>query len=151
MKDADGIATTRRRGFESVATGDRIPERTVPVGRADLVRYAGVSGDLNPLHWDDVIASRMGLDSVVAHGMFTMGVGAGYVVDWAGDPGAMLDVSVRFTSPVFVPPFPGTAEIELSGKVKSLDADRRTAVVSLVATSDGKKIFGRATATVQLG
>ncbi|QDQ98994.1 MaoC/PaaZ C-terminal domain-containing protein [Tomitella fengzijianii] len=139
-----------RREFESVEVGDALPPRAVPVGRADLVRYAGVSGDLNPLHWDDAIAARLGLDSVVAHGMFTMGVGAGYVCDWVGDPGAMLDVSVRFTSPVLVPPFPGQAQVELTGKVKSADPDTRTVVVALQARSAGKKVFGRATATVQL-
>nr|WP_235681331.1 MaoC/PaaZ C-terminal domain-containing protein [Tomitella gaofuii] len=139
-----------RRDFDSVAVGDALTPRTVSVGRADLVRYAGVSGDLNPLHWDDAIAARLGLDSVVAHGMFTMGVGAGYICDWVGDPGAMLDVSVRFTSPVLVPPFPARAEVELTGKVKSADPAARTVVVALQAKSGGKKVFGRATATVQL-
>ncbi len=139
-----------RRGLDEVAAGDELPPRTVPVTRADLVRYAGVSGDLNPLHWDDAIAARLGLDSVVAHGMFSMGLGAGYVCDWAGDPGALREVNVRFTSPVFVPPFPAAAEVEFTGKVKSVDPDERTAVVTLVARAGGKKIFGRATATVQL-
>ncbi len=147
---ADPGTAVGRRAYDSVAVGDELPPRTVPVSRADLVRYAGVSGDLNPLHWDDAIAARLGLDSVVAHGMFTMGVGAAYVCDWVGDPGAMLDVSVRFTSPVLVPPFPGTAEVELTGKVKSADPEARTVVVALQARSAGKKIFGRATSTVQL-
>lgn len=144
------MSTHQRREFDSVTVGEELPPQTIPVQRVDLVRYAGVSGDLNPLHWDDAIAARLGLDSVVAHGMFTMGVGAGYINDWVGDPGAMLDVSVRFTSPVLVPSFPGVAEIDFTGKVKSTDAEARTAVIAIVAKSGGKKIFGRATATVQL-
>jgi acyl dehydratase len=59
------------REFNSVKVGDRLPDRTYPLTRQDLVNYAGVSGDLNPIHWDDEIAKVVGLDTAIAHGMLT--------------------------------------------------------------------------------
>src|SRR5271156_6929468 len=76
------------REFDSVKVGDQLPEKIYPLTRQDLVNYAGVSGDLNPIHWDDEIAKVVGLDSVIAHGMLTMGLGGGYVTSWVGDPRA---------------------------------------------------------------
>lgn len=69
----------------------------------DLVNYAWVSGDLNPIHWDDEIAKQVGLDTAMAHGMLTMGLGGGYVTEWVGDPGAVTEYNVRFTAIVPVP------------------------------------------------
>lgn len=135
--------------FEDIAVGDELPPRTVRLTRGDLVNYAGVSGDANPIHWSDEVVKLVGLDNVVAHGMLTMGLGGGFVTSWLGDPGAVKEYNVRFTSPVYV----GSeepAEVEFTGKVKSVDPETRTAVVAIVAKSAGKKIFGRATATVQL-
>lgn len=135
--------------FDSVSVGDELPARVVRLTRGDLVNYAGVSGDANPIHWSDEIVGLVGLDNVVAHGMLTMGLGGGFVTSWLGDPGAVTEYNVRFTSPVYV----GSeipAEVEFTGKVKSVDPQTRTAVVAITAKSAGKKIFGRATATVQL-
>jgi acyl dehydratase len=139
------------RRFEDVAAGQELPESVVALTRADLVQYAGVAGDPNPIHWDDTVARSVGLPMAVAHGMLTMGVGAGYITSWLGDPGAVLEYNVRFTSPVYVPNDGKGAEIELSGKVRSVDEADRTAVIAIVAKVDGKKIFGRAAATVRLG
>ncbi|MFC4375788.1 fused (3R)-hydroxyacyl-ACP dehydratase subunits HadA/HadB [Nocardia halotolerans] len=143
------VRSTHALSFDSVAVGDELPARTVRLTRGDLVNYAGVSGDANPIHWSDEIVKLVGLDNVVAHGMLTMGLGGGFVTSWVGDPGAVTEYSVRFTSPVYVTA-DAPAEIEFTGKVKSVDPDTRTAVVALTAKSAGKKIFGRATATVQL-
>ncbi|WP_433208149.1 fused (3R)-hydroxyacyl-ACP dehydratase subunits HadA/HadB [Nocardia sp. CA-107356] len=135
--------------FADVTVGDELPPRTVRLTRGDLVNYAGVSGDANPIHWSDEVVKLVGLDNVVAHGMLTMGLGGGFVTSWLGDPGAVKEYNVRFTSPVYV----GSeepAEVEYTGKVKSVDPETRTAVVAIVAKAAGKKIFGRATATVQL-
>nr|WP_067700157.1 fused (3R)-hydroxyacyl-ACP dehydratase subunits HadA/HadB [Nocardia jejuensis] len=136
-------------GFEDVTVGDVLPTRVVRLTRGDLVNYAGVSGDANPIHWSDDVVKMVGLENVVAHGMLTMGLGGGFVTSWLGDPGAVKEYNVRFTSPVYVP-VDKPAEIEYTGKVKSVDPDTRTAVVAIVAKSEGRKIFGRATATVQL-
>ncbi|MEU2036050.1 fused (3R)-hydroxyacyl-ACP dehydratase subunits HadA/HadB [Nocardia amamiensis] len=146
---AEGLRTKHAIRFEDVSVGDELPPRTVRLTRGDLVNYAGVSGDANPIHWSDEVVKLVGLDDVVAHGMLTMGLGGGFVTSWLGDPGAVKEYNVRFTSPVYV----GTdeaAEVEYTGKVKSVDPEARTAVVAIVAKSAGKKIFGRATATVQL-
>ena len=135
--------------FDSVSVGDELPARVARLTRGDLVNYAGVSGDANPIHWSDEVVKLVGLDNVVAHGMLTMGLGGGFVTSWLGDPGAVKEYNVRFTSPVYV----GSdvpAEVEYTGKVKSVDPQTRTAVVAITAKSAGKKIFGRATATVQL-
>jgi acyl dehydratase len=137
------------RKFEDVSVGEELPERIVKLTRGDLVNYAGVSGDPNPIHWSDEVVKLAGLDNVIAHGMLTMGLGGGFVTSWLGDPGAVKEYNVRFTSSVYVRE-DEAAQVEYTGKVKSLDEESKTAVVAIVARSEGKKIFGRATATVHL-
>lgn len=143
------VPSKRAISFDDVTVGEELPPRTVRLTRGDLVNYAGVSGDANPIHWSDEVVKLVGLENVVAHGMLTMGLGGSFVTSWLGNPGAVKEYNVRFTSPVYV----GSdepAEIEYTGKVKSVDPETRTAVVAIVARSAGRKIFGRATATVQL-
>ncbi|MDV6240019.1 (3R)-hydroxyacyl-ACP dehydratase subunit HadB [Rhodococcus opacus] len=137
------------RKFEDVSVGEELPDRIVKLTRGDLVNYAGVSGDPNPIHWSDEVVKLAGLDNVIAHGMLTMGLGGGFVTSWLGDPGAVKEYNVRFTSSVYVRE-DEAAQVEYTGKVKSLDEESKTAVVAIVARSEGKKIFGRATATVRL-
>lgn len=135
--------------FDTVAVGEELPARTVQLTAGDLVNYAGVAGDPNPIHWSREAAGSVELESPVAHGMLTMGIGAGYVTSWLGDPGAVREYAVRLTSPVHVPPGE-PAVIEYTGKVKALDPVQRTATIALTALHRGRKIFGRATALVQL-
>lgn len=137
------------RAFDSVAVGDRLPTQRIRLARGDLVNYAGVSGDPNPLHWSDHIVALAGLDDVVAHGMLTMGASTEALTCWAGDPGALREYSVRFTSPVFVPST-APAEVCFTATVRSLDPVRRTATVAVSAESAGKRVFGRAIATIRL-
>jgi acyl dehydratase len=136
--------------FDTVAVGDEIPGVSYPVKRFDLVRYAGASGDFNFIHWNERFATAVGLPNVIAHGMFTMATAGRLVSDWAGDPGAILEYGVRFTSMVPVPDDDTGATIEVSGKVTSKDDDARTAVVELTALSGGSKVLGKARATVRL-
>ena len=138
------------REFSSVKVGDELPERTINLTRADLVNYAGVSGDLNPIHWDDEIAKQVGLDTAIAHGMLTMGLGGGYVSDWVGDPGAVTEYNVRFTAIVPVPNDGVGADIVFNGRVKAVDDEAKAATIALTATHNGKKIFGRAVAIAKL-
>ena len=138
------------REFSSVKVGDELPERVINLTRADLVNYAGVSGDLNPIHWDDEIAKQVGLDTAIAHGMLTMGLGGGYVTSWIGDPGAVTEYNVRFTAIVPVPNDGIGAEILFTGRVKSTDPETKSVTLALTATTGGKKIFGRAVATAKL-
>ena len=138
------------REFSSVKVGDELPEQVIKLTRGDLVNYAGVSGDLNPIHWDDEIAKQVGLDTAIAHGMLTMGLGGGYVTSWVGDPGAVTEYNVRFTAIVPVPNDGVGAEILFSGRVKAADPETKTVTLALTATTGGKKIFGRAVATAKL-
>ena len=96
--------------------------------RGDLVNYAGVAGDANPIHWDEDIAKLASLPDVIAHGMLTMGLGAGFASTWTGDPGAVTRYSVRLSAPAIVSAKEG-CDIEFSGKIKSLDPETRSGVV----------------------
>jgi len=136
--------------FSSVNLGDELPAKVIKLTRGDLVNYAGVSGDLNPIHWDDEIAKQVGLDTAIAHGMLTMGLGGGFITSWVGDPGAVTEYNVRFTAIVPVPNDGIGAEIVFSGRVKSTDPETKSVTLALTATTGGKKIFGRAVATAKL-
>lgn len=129
--------------------GDALPSLRVPITRADLVRYAGASGDFNPIHFSERAARDVGLPDVIAQGMLTMALATRMVTEWAGDPAAVLDCSVRFTRPVVVPDDGIGALLELSGTVREL-RDDGTALVALTARSGGQSVLGRATALVSL-
>jgi acyl dehydratase len=136
--------TPGTRAFEDVAVGDQLPVHHTRLSRGDLVNYAGVAGDANPIHWDEDIAKLAGLPDVIAHGMLTMGLGAGFASAWSGDPGAVTRYTIRLSQPAIVSAKEG-ADIEFGGKIKSLDPETRSGVVLVGAKSDGKKIFGLAT------
>jgi acyl dehydratase len=137
-----------------LAAGQEIGSRTVEVTRTDLVKYAGASGDFNPIHWNEAFATGVGLPGVIAHGMFTMGSAVQLVTDWAGDPAAVVDFQTRFTKPVPVSDTTGTAEagavIEVSGAIGAIDADKGTARVDLTVTCAGQKVLMKAQAVVRL-
>ena len=134
--------------FDEVKVGDELPVRHTRLSRGDLVNYAGVAGDANPIHWDEEIAKLAGLPDVIAHGMLTMGLGAGFASTWTGDPGAVTRFAVRLSAPAIVSAKEG-ADIEFSGKIKSLDPETRTGVILVGAKSADKKIFGLATLGVR--
>jgi acyl dehydratase len=139
-----------RPAFEDVQVGDELPARSFPITRRDLVRYAGASGDFNVIHWNQRIATSVGLPDVIAHGMLTMATAARLVTDWAGDPGAVVEYGVRFTKPVVVPDDDSGALLEVAGVVAAKDEQARTVRVDLTATSSGDKVLGRAQAVVRL-
>lgn len=131
------------------SVGTELPAQTFAIRRADLVRYAGASGDFNVIHWNERIATSVGLPDVIAHGMFTMALAARVVTDWAGDPARVLDYGVRFTRPVPVPDDDEGATLEVTGVVAA-DLGEGRVRVDLTATSSGAKVLGRAQAVVQL-
>jgi acyl dehydratase len=141
---------TAIRRLADLQVGDEIPAQTFPVLRADLVRYAGAGGDFNPIHWNEKVAVDVGLPDVIAHGMLTMALAARVVTDWVGDPGAVLEYSVRFTRPVVVPNDDVGATLEVGATVKEINANAGTAVVALTATSGGQTVLAKATAVVRL-
>ncbi len=132
----------------TVEVGAELPPMEVRVTRADLVRYAGASGDLNPIHWSDRVATSVGLPGVIAHGMLTMALAGRLVSAWAGDPTAVRSFGVRFTRPVIVPDDDEGALVELSGRVTAV-ADG-VATVAVTARSDGRTVLGKAVAEVAL-
>lgn len=143
--------------FDSLEKGQVIGSHTVQVNRADLVRYAGASGDFNPIHWNERFAKEVELPSVIAHGMFTMGSVIDLVSQWVGNPGAIIDYQTRFTKPVVVEDPEGTnpsdhegTTISVEGKVGALDAEARTARIDLAVSADGAKVLLKCQAVVQL-
>jgi acyl dehydratase len=125
-----------------------LPTKTFRVTRADLVRYAGASGDFNPIHWNDRFAAKVGLPGVIAHGMFTMALVGRAVTEWAGSPDAVVDYNVRFTRPVVVPDDDEGTEIEVNAVVKGETEDGLTQL-DLTATCRGEKVLAQARATVR--
>jgi hypothetical protein len=113
--------------LSELSVGQDIGSRRIEVSRLDLIRYAGASGDFNPIHWNEAFARQVGLPGVIAHGMFTMGAAVQLVTDWAGDPGAVLDYQTRFTKPVPVPDLTATdataGDPPTTGSADSGDAD----------------------------
>jgi len=149
VRIADG--STRTPGtlsFDDLKVGDELPVHHARLARGDLVNYSGVAGDANPIHWDEDIAKLAGLPDVIAHGMLTMGLGAGFASAWSGDPGAVIRYAIRLSAPAIVSASDG-ADIEYSGRIKSLDPATRSGVVIVGAKSDGRKIFGLATLNVR--
>jgi acyl dehydratase len=132
-----------------VAVGTELPEQVYAITRADLVRYAGASGDFNPIHWSDRVATSVGLPGVIAHGMVTMALAGRAVTDWTGDPGALVEFQVRFGRPVTVPDDDAGAEVTVRGIVGAL-LDEGRVRVDLTVTSGGEKVLSLARAVVRL-
>lgn len=134
---------------DAVQVGTELPAQSFPLRRVDLVRYAGASGDFNVIHWNERVATDVGLPNVIAHGMLTMAEAIRVVTDWCGDPGAVVEYGTRFTKPVPVPDDDTGATVEVAGKVtEMLDGGR--VKVELTAMCNGDKVLGMARAVVQL-
>lgn len=114
--------------------------------RARLVRYAGASGDFNPIHWNDRFATEVGLGGVIAHGMLTMGLAGAALSDHVGDVGRIESYGVRFTRPVPVPD-PGEVQVRITGVVGEVEESRYR--VDLTVSVDGQNVLGRSQAWVR--
>jgi acyl dehydratase len=135
--------------YDQAEPGTELPPRQYQVTRRDLVRYAGASGDFNVIHWNERVARSVGLPDVIAHGMLTMALAGRFVTEWAGDPGAVTEYGVRFSSPVVVPDDEKGATVEVTGIVtERLDGQR--VAVDVTARSAGTKVLTRARAVVRL-
>ena len=131
----------------AMEVGAQLPAQEFPITRFDLIRYAGASGDFNPIHWNERFAKSVGLPDVIAHGMFTMATAIRVVTDWAGDPAAVVEYSVRFTRPVVVPD-PDGARLRVTGEVRSVREDGLVEV-DITATVDGQTVLAKARAVVR--
>lgn len=128
--------------------GTVLAEREFTVTRADLVRYAGASGDFNPIHWSDRIAKDAGLPSVISHGMLTMALAARVVTDWAGDPGAVVEYGARFARPVVVPDDAEGVVVSVAAAVRGV-RDDGLLDVELTVRADEQKVLAQARAVVR--
>jgi acyl dehydratase len=126
--------------------GHEFESRSYSVRRSDLVRYAGASGDFNPIHWSDRVATSVKLPGVIAHGMYTLALASRAVTGWVGDPALVRSFGARFTKPVVVPDDDTGASVEVAGVVKSV-ADG-LATIDVTVTSEGQKVLGMCKAVV---
>ena len=127
-----------------VEVGGSLPPQTFPLDRASLVRYAGASGDFNPIHWNDEVARAVGLPGVIAHGMYSMGVAARMVTGWAGDPAAIKRLRVRFSTMIE----PGQT-LTAKGEVAEVDGNR--VLVRFHAEDEkGEKVLSKGEAELEL-
>ena len=122
--------------------GDQLPQRTITIDQATLIRYAGVSGDLNPLHWDPAFAATFSpTGGVIAHGMLSMGLLSALLTDWLGDAGRVRSMACQFRAAC-----PVGSTVTLGGEVAAVDDDEGTATVAIwVRLDDGSKVIDQRT------
>jgi acyl dehydratase len=125
-----------------------LPDRTFRITRLDLIKYAGASGDFNPIHWSDRFAASVGLPGVIAHGLLTMALVGRALAEWAGNPAGIVDFNVRFTRPIVVPDTDEGAELVVRAALRQW-TDEGYAVLDLTATCGGEKVLSQARATVR--
>jgi len=135
--------------FADIEVGYELPTQDFPITRAELVRYCGASGDFNIIHWNERVATSVGLPNVIAHGMLTMAEAVRVVTDWLGDPGALLEYGCRFTRPVVVADDDKGATLTVTAKVTE-KRDDNTVVITITASSDDVTVLGKAQAIVRL-
>lgn len=152
--------------IENLTKGDVIATRTIDITRADLIRYAGVSKDFNPIHWSDATAQAAELPGVIAHGMLSMGLVVDIVAEWTNNPGAIIDYQTRFSTMVqvaetthtanparpFHNPNPG-AQLDVTAKIGALNTETNVVRVDLAVTNpndDNARVLTRAQVQVQL-
>ena len=133
----------------SFEAGAVLPEQQFRVTRADLVRYAGASGDRNPIHWSDRVARSVGLPGVIAHGMFTMALAGRAVDTWAGEPGRIRELGCKFTKPVIVPDDDEGTTVTVNGTVSEVTDD--TVRITLDVRCAGEKVLGMPKAVLARG
>lgn len=135
--------------FDAVEIGQQIPSESQQIEQANLIQYAGASGDFNPLHWQSEFAANVSpTGGIIAHGMLNMGLVSRVVTAWAGGPDKVRSLSASFRAPC-----PVGATVTIGGEVTALDPDARTATLSVWAElSDGSKVVDRrnSVAVVQL-
>ncbi len=135
--------------ISSLEVGQEVGSIEFLFTRDSLVRYAGASGDFNPIHYRDDVAKSVGLDGVLAHGMLTMGAAVQVAVDWIGDPGRIVDYGVRFTKPVFVDAHSG-AVLKVSAKIGEIDLENSIVRLDISAVAADLAVLGKAQARVRI-
>jgi acyl dehydratase len=134
--------------MSEVASGHALDPLSYAVTRADLIAYAGASGDLNPIHWSERVATSVGLPGVVAHGMYTMALAGRAVTQWAGSADAVVEFGCRFTRPVVVPDDDEGVLVEVAGVVRP-HTEPDLMRIDLTVRASGQPVLGQARAVVR--
>lgn len=134
--------------YSDLEVGQVVAASNYELTRDSLVRYAGASGDFNPIHYRDDFAQAVGLPGVLAHGMLTMGLSVQPVVAWIGDAAKVVDYGVRFTKPVLVPA-KGSAKLTVTATVGLLDDENQKARIDLGTVFEDNTVLGKAQVWVQ--
>src|SRR4051794_38896073 len=135
--------------YDDVEVGTEVPAQTFQVQRVNLIQYCGASGDYNVIHWNERVATSVGLPNVIAHGMYTMAEAGRVLTDWVGDPGAIVEYGVRFSKPIPVPDDDRGASLVVGGTVAEKLEDKRVRV-DLTARVGDSSVLAQARAVVQL-
>jgi len=136
--------------YADVQVGTQIPEQTFTLKRIDLLRYCGGCSDFTATHWNERVAKAVGLPDVIAHGTLIIAEAARVVTDWVGDPGALVEYSVRrFAHPVVVPDDDVGAQLHVSGVIEKR-LDGQCVVARLSARCGGREVMAGARAVIQL-
>ncbi len=126
--------------------GQELAPHTFIINRKKLVIYAEASGDRNPIHLNEEIAKSVGLENVIAHGMYTMGLAGQYVSAISGSAN-VKEFSARFIKPVVVPA-DTDVELVLSATVTEVNPDSIRLEISAVCNE--VKVLGMAKALIAL-
>ena len=132
--------------MSTYAVGQELEPTTYIINRTLLIGYANASGDQNPIHQDEAFAKSVGLENVIAHGMFTMALAGRYVSALHGSA-AVREFAARFVKPVVVP---DDTDVELIVSGKVLEVTEGTAKIELSAYCNEVKVLGIAKAVIAL-
>ena len=132
--------------MSTFSVGQELAPQTFIINRAKLLDYANASGDQNPIHQDEAFAKSVGLENVIAHGMFTMALAGRYVSDIAGSA-AVREFSSRFIKPVVVP---ANTDVSLIVSGKVLEVSENSAKIEITSLCNDVKVLGMAKAVISL-
>jgi len=133
--------------MSDLVVGQELITGKVTLTRFALVRYAGASGDFNPIHYRDDVAASVGLPGVLAHGMLTMGLAVQPVIDWMDGRGEVVEYGARFTRPVVVDGN-GGIEVSVTAKVGAIEED--VTRIDLTVSAADQTVLGKAQVRVKL-
>ena len=133
--------------MSTLVAGQVLPSKTYIINRAALVTYANASGDQNPIHQNEEFAKSVGLENVIAHGMYTMGLVGHYISQIAGSSSKVKEFSARFTKPIFVP---ADTDVELVVSATVAEVSEGTAKLEITATCNDIKVLGMTKAVILL-
>lgn len=133
--------------MSTLVAGQVLPSKTYIINRAALVTYANASGDQNPIHQSEEFAKSVGLENVIAHGMYTMGLVGHYISQIAGSSSKVKEFSARFTKPIIVP---ADTDVELVVSATVAEVVDGCAKLEVSATCNDIKVLGMTKAVILL-